>query len=93
MPRNKVKSIRLTARISENTSSLEDVEFVERKLKEGFSQAVIIRQAIKIYRKYEEGAFFKEASSKMDTNNVNTANNDNNRINGLNEKLQSGDFL
>lgn len=90
MPRNKVESVRLTGRISENTSSKEDVEFVKEKLNTGFSQALLIREAIKVYRKYENGEFFKAKSSTIDKSNNKEKDQ---KIEGLKNKLNSGDFF
>lgn len=50
-----VRSFRLQTRISINTTSRENVDFVIEKLKKGISGADLLREAIDIYRKYERG--------------------------------------
>lgn len=60
MPRRFVKSVKLTGRITENKSSTKDIDFVEKKLGQGMDQASIVREAISIYREYEEGKLFQD---------------------------------
>lgn len=55
-----VKSIKLTGRITESKSSKEDIKFVLKKLDQGMDQASIVREAIKYYRKFEEGTLFND---------------------------------
>ena len=88
MPRNKVESVRLTARISENTSSLEDVEFTKEKLK-SMSQASLIREAISIYRKYSNGELAATASQKVKQEATKKPK----KLDKLDKKLKTGNFL
>lgn len=95
MPRKKLKSIRLTARLSENTSSLEDLSFVEQKLK-SMNQATLIREAVSIYRKYEEGELFKEVFTKFKLNEIPLLDEKKEipqKIRGLDKKLKEGSWF
>ena len=59
MPRKPVRSVRLSGRISENTAEKEDVDFVQKKLKD-MDQATFIREAVRAYRKLDEGNFIED---------------------------------
>ncbi|MFW6030813.1 MAG: hypothetical protein ACOCRO_11270, partial [Halanaerobiales bacterium] len=62
------KSIKLTGRVTISKSSEEDIKFVEEKLGQGMNQSSIIRQAIKIYRKYETGQLFVDVLKDININ-------------------------
>jgi hypothetical protein len=74
MRRKSIKSIKLTSRITESKSPMQDIEFVEKKLNQGIDQATLVRQAINIYRKYEEGKLYK-LSDILEENIKSKANN------------------
>lgn len=61
MDRKGIKSYLLTVRISENKTDFKNLEFVEKKLRQGMSKSAILREAIRIYREFEEGELFVEA--------------------------------
>ena len=50
-----MSEIFLGGRLNENTSSKENIEFINQKLQSGKTKAEIIRNAINVYRLYEEG--------------------------------------
>ncbi len=75
------KDIKLSGRLTEKQSSKENMEFVQKKLDQGMSKSEIVRQAINIYRKHEEGLLYKESlnSIKEMINNIDTINKKNNK--------------
>lgn len=84
MARPKVEAaVRLSARITTNTATKKDVEFIEEKLKTGMSQAAIIREAIAIYRRKDEGKLVEinELLDSFDENKIESK-----RKNKLDEK-------
>ena len=73
MPRKKVKSKKLTGRISENYFPIEVVEFVEEKLKR-IDQAELVRQAIEVLWKHETGQLYQEDIEDKLTKIIENAN-------------------
>lgn len=59
------KDIKLSGRLTEKQSSKENMEFVQKKLDQGMSKSEIVRQAIDIYRKHEEGLLYKESLNSI----------------------------
>lgn len=59
------KDIKLSGRLTEKQSSKENMKFVQKKLDQGMSKSEIVRQAIDIYRKHEEGLLYKESLNSI----------------------------
>jgi hypothetical protein len=91
MSQKRYESVRITGRISENTSCKEDVEFVKKKLK-SMSQAAFIREAISAYRKHDEGLLGKIEVKEEDVEQENKETKKK-KIPGLDDKLGSGNFF
>lgn len=53
------ETIKLTGRLTKNTSSQKTIKFINNKLKEE-SQADIIRNSTELYRKFEQGELMNE---------------------------------
>ena len=58
--RNKIESVRLSGRISTNTMTKEEVEFVKEQL-ENLTKTQLVRRAIKVLYKHETGQLYKDA--------------------------------
>jgi hypothetical protein len=57
--RNKIESVRLSGRISTNTMTKEEVEFVKEQL-ENLTKTQLVRRAIKVLYKHETGQLYKD---------------------------------
>lgn len=66
MPRQRIKSIKVQGRVSEDKTCPEDVDFVKAELKKGVQEATFIRQAVSVYRQYKTGELFAEILHKYD---------------------------
>lgn len=96
------RSIRLTARFSESSSSKEELDFIEKEIENSDSQAEIVRKAIAIYQKYKEGNLFNEDKvanivrdevEKLLTNEIkSTDKRKKNRIDEVVSKLDGGEI-
>ena len=69
MTRKKVKSFRLFSRVSENSMTKNELEFIEEQL-ENQTKAQFVRQSVKIYHKYYTGELFKEILDKIDVKEI-----------------------
>jgi|GEM_PF-6206755 len=87
MTKWRTRSIKLTGRITESKSSIEDIEFVEKKLRQGMSQAVLIRQAVSLYRRYEEGELYSKKAEESFSQSISTTSN----FKEQNEEMESRD--
>jgi Ca2+-binding EF-hand superfamily protein len=64
MSRKRVEHFLISARISENNMTREELDFIKEKLK-NMPQSELIRNALKIYHKHEEGYFYEELIKKL----------------------------
>ena len=84
-----VRSFRLQTRISKNTTSKENVDFVIDKLKKGINGSDILREAIDIMRRYEKGDLTNDLDKLIEKierlNNIEVDSN--NKENDRNEKM------
>lgn len=90
--KDKTKSIRIAGRISTNTMTKEEVEFVEEQL-ENLSKTQLVRRAIKILYKHETGQLYKDTlkdikeaigtTNSLETDNKEVYNELNNMIDNI----------
>lgn len=67
---NRIEKFNISARISEQTVEKKDMEFVKDKISRGIPKSEIVRNAINIYRKYEEGTLIMQALENYGLLNV-----------------------